>query len=102
MLHRRRRRRQFFVDVSWESTGEVVVGQVKELKSRAAVERRRELAGEVVVGKVEMGEVLEVADGSWDWIDYVELLEGQGGHLAVDAPDDACPAAVGRSVLGAP
>lgn len=86
MLHRRRRRRQFFIDVSWEGTGELIVGQVKELKSGAAVEcSSREVAGEVVVGEVHVRQVLEAANGRWDWTAHVEVLEDEGGHLAVAA-----------------
>ena len=48
VLHLRRQ----FVDVSREGAGEVIVGQVEEAESRAAIERRRELVGEIVVGKV--------------------------------------------------
>lgn len=44
--------RREFANVAREAAGELIIGEVEVLQSRAAIEHLGELAGEVVVGKV--------------------------------------------------
>jgi hypothetical protein len=64
------------------------------LQNRAAVKRCRELMGEIVVGEVYVRQVLEAANRSWHWFGYLEVLEGECGHLPIIVASNPNPFAM--------